>query len=407
MSPLWLMLALAVIVGLVLAWPWLRRRLPEEQARRAANVAAYRTRVAELDADVQVGSTDVETAEALRDEAAARLLADEVDDARPARGRRRHRALGVGLAVVPVVIAVAWYIQDGSWRTAQEIALGHVTHQEVTASKKQQTQNIEAMVERLHADLKQHPDSADRWALLGRSETVLENYSASVKAYAQANRLSAQSNPEWLVAQGLAQGMVQGRSLQGGPAALFATALRVAPDDARALWYAGVAAAQGGDGARARQLWTTLASQPNVPADVHTAIENQIANLGGDAASARAPDVAPVVLNVKVRVAPELMAGLPAAATLFVYVRAVGGPPMPVAARRVRNPRFPLAVRLDDSNRPMPGVRLEGHAKLQVIARLSRTGTAKPASGDLQGAVEVDGHSPADPVMLMLDQRLP
>src|SRR5699024_1278625 len=132
---------------------------------------------------------------------------------------------------------------SGSWRTAREIATG----QPAAGTRQADADQIEQMVARLRSELKANPDSAERWALLGRSELVLKRYEASAKAFAEANQRSANSNPDWLVAQGRAQGLVQGNNLQGAPARLFDAALKVAPDDAQALWYAGLAAAEAGD----------------------------------------------------------------------------------------------------------------------------------------------------------------
>lgn len=410
MTPLWLMLPLAAVIAIIVAWPWLRRRLPDEQARRSANVAAYRTRVAELEADVAAGLIDAETAAALQRDAATRLLAEEPEPASPTPAQRRsYRALGAVLALVPVVVGVAWYVQDGSWRVAQEIATGKpaLTPQMQVA---RQSAEIQAMVQRLRDDLAKDANDEKRWALLGRSEMVLENYPEAAHAYARANALSGASNPQWLVAQGVAQGMVQQRDLRGEPTRLFGAALKLAPDDPQALWYAGVAAAQRGDAGHARQYWSALASRPDVPDEVRDAIDHQIAALDGAAPEAPgkvAGRADPVALNVEVHLAPELAKDVPQDATLFVFVRAVGGPPMPLAADRIASPRFPLTVRLDDSKRPMAGARLEGHARYEIVARLSRHDDATAASGDLEGFVQVAAQDAGRPLSVTLDRRVP
>lgn len=409
MSPMWLMLPLAVLAGLIVAWPWLRRRLPEEQRRRAANVAAYRSRLAEIDAEQQAGALDEDTAQSLRDEAGLRLLEDEPGVAGESRRKMtRHCALGGVLAIIPILIAVGWYFQAGSWRTASEIQQG-ATPDSVRVAE---TGQVEQMVAGLRADLKQHPGNAERWALLGRSEMVLKNYAASAKAYGQANQLSDKSNPSWLVAQGLAAGMASGHSLKGEPARLFAAALAVAPDNARALWYGGVAAAQVGDNARARKLWGTLAVQPNVPDKVRDSLDHQIALLGAKGEAAKADKAPKAVaggqeLNVHVRVASDLDKAVPADATLYVYAKAADGSPMPVVARRIEKPHFPLALTLDDSDAPMKNGGLEGHARLEVVARLSKSGDAAPASGDLQGSAEVDMSQQPGTVTITMGQKIP
>lgn len=290
MSLLVLMLALALCAAAVIAWPWLRRGRPEEQARRAANVAAYRTRVAEVEDEQRDQLVDEDAARELKDEAAARLLDDAREGPAPEskrQGSRRGWAMGVVLAIFPLVVGGAWYVRNGSWRVAQEVA----TNKPSLAIARQDAGDVKGMVDRLRAELRKNPEDASRWALLGRSEMVLGDYREAARAYAQANQRTARSNPGWLVEQGLAQGIVQNRDLKGEPAQLFNAALKVAPDDRRALWYAGVAALQVGDRTRARELWSTLASQPGVPDDVRTTLERQIARLSQDRPDAAlAPD---------------------------------------------------------------------------------------------------------------------
>ncbi|HEX7382580.1 MAG TPA: c-type cytochrome biogenesis protein CcmI, partial [Nevskiaceae bacterium] len=198
MSLLVLMLALALCAAGVIAWPWLRKGRPVEQARRSANVAAYRTRVAEVEDEQRDQLVDEEAARELKDEAAARLLDDESGSAATDRRRQRGRrgwATGVVLALFPLVVGGAWYVRNGSWRVAQEVA----TDKPSLAIARQDVGDVKGMVDRLRTELKENPEDANRWALLGRSEMALGNYKEAVASYAQANQRTARSNPGWLV----------------------------------------------------------------------------------------------------------------------------------------------------------------------------------------------------------------
>src|SRR3546814_2458545 len=67
---------------------------------------------------------------------------------------------------------------------------------------------IDGMVAKLTAHLRDEPDDAQGWAMLGRSYVVLQRFADATKAYARANALSVeQPQAEWLVAAGAAQGM--------------------------------------------------------------------------------------------------------------------------------------------------------------------------------------------------------
>ena len=104
-----------------------------------------------------------------------------------------------------------------------------------------------------------------------------------------------------------------------------------------------------------------------------------------------APAADPVVadgapgLTVNVILADRLAAGLDGSETLFVFARAAGGPPMPLAVARKRVSDLPLTVTLDDSMAMAPGMKLSNFDRVVVGARISASGTATAGSGDLQG----------------------
>lgn len=410
-----LWIAMAVLAGLavlIMARPWWRRQLPAEQRRRAANVAAYRTRLAEIDVDVAAGLLSADAAESLKAEQAQRLLAAESGTAPANAPASTQRRIGVGLALalLPVLLAALWYVQTGSWRTERQIVAGAAPTPAAAEAQ------VTALIDQLHARLKQHPDDERSWAMLGRSEMMLQHYAASADAYQQANRLSDQSNPDWLVGEGQSLALAGGRNLQGRPAQLFAAALKIAPDDPRALWYAGLVAAQAGDSGRARTLWQRLADQQGVPADVRSALQDEIAKLGNGVPAAGASTSSPprqaaagtpVKLRLQLRLSAALASKVPAGAVLLVYAKAANGPPMPLAVQRITHPQLPMTVVLDDSMGVMPTMHLSDASRWVVSARLSASGQAQPQPGDLQGQQTVDRAQAASPITLTIDHVVP
>jgi cytochrome c-type biogenesis protein CcmH len=87
-----------------------------------------------------------------------------------------------------------------------------------------------------------------------------------------------------------------------------------------------------------------------------------------------------------IRLAPELEGKVGATDVLYVLAR-VAGQRMPLAVERVPAPAFPLAYTLSSGH--AGGAAGGPPSALEVVARVSRAGTAGPAQpGDLEGTFD-------------------
>ena len=80
--------------------------------------------------------------------------------------------------------------------------------------------------------------------------------------------------------------------------------------------------------------------------------------------------------------------------TVFVFARAVGGPPMPLAVARFPASELPREVELNDEMAMTPELKLSNFQKVLVVARVSRGGTPSAQPGDLEGGapeIQLDG----------------
>jgi cytochrome c-type biogenesis protein CcmH len=414
MSVVW-MSGIALLAVVLTLWPLWARSPGSGPRRRALNVVGYEGRLAEIEAELAAGTLTPEGAQALRDEAAARLLADTGADAEPsvslssATPRSWALALGATAFIVAVTVLAYWY--GDSRQQAAWIAESRADPQAA------QRLAVDSMVQRLESRLQDEPGDAEGWAMLGRSYVVMGRQEEAAAAYERANRLvAAAPRADWLADEAEVRTLLQGHDLRGLPRQLFERALAIEPEQPKALWYAGLAAAQAGDYAVAVERWVALRAG-DLPDDFRAVLDERLKELvalaGVDAPSmpatpqaepAGAPAGAPqLVLQL------EVAEGLDVAAsdTLFVIARRPDAPGPPLAVRRMGAAALPLQVTLDDSHAMAPGMNLSAADRWEVVARISRSGTPQAQSGDLEGRIVVDAMQARAPIRLTIERRVP
>lgn len=400
----WLLAALIgliAVAGLALPWWWSAFAQRRTMRLRAANVAAYRTRLTELEADVAAGVVRADSAEAARAELGARLLVDvsAPAEAEPAAASSRATPL-VAIAVLLAFVA-AWYAGAGTWRTQALIELSK------TDPEAARQASLNDSIARLRDRVADRPDDAESWVWLARSYRTRGSHAEAAAAFARANELRGHQDPDLLVEEGEALAQTQDRSMAGAPAERFNQALALAPAHPQALWYTGIAAMQSGDNATAIARWEQLLQQP-VAEDMRAVIEHSLARMRGPADAAAPRAAAPpaaLQLKIEVSVAPELASGIQPGDVLFVFAQDPAGPPMPLAVQRLPAAELPLRTTLDDSNSLMPTKKLSAVDRWRIVARISRTGSATPSPGDLEGSAEVGRADAGRPVRVVVSRR--
>jgi len=407
-----------------------RRRGGEERSRERALRAIYQDRISALDRDLRLGTLAEEQFSAMRLEVEREFLRDlkAAAAADPERQKQPPRLLWSAycLAVLLPALVFGLYFKLGS----PDFSVPDAAAPESKLSK---LPSVEEMVAALAARLAQQPGDLADWMLLARSYMTLERYSEAAAAMQQAYSLTKGDRPEVLLQYASALSMANNGQLAGRPAELVERALALEPGNADGLWLAGLVALESGDFPLAlerwRQLTELLRNEPEALARLERMIAHVEQRSGGEPpgadspAGAIAPPAAPQAtgaasteaaakahagsLQVRVSISPALLAAADPGDTVFVFARAPEGPPMPVAATRRRVGDLPLEVTLDDSASVMPTARLSSFRRVQVSARVSKSGNAMPQSGDLKAG-------PADAVPgsgatlnLVIDQTIP
>ena len=89
------------------------------------------------------------------------------------------------------------------------------------------------------------------------------------------------------------------------------------------------------------------------------------------------------VMTVRVDLSAEVKANVLPTDSVFIFARAVKGPPAPLAVKRVTVAELPITVELGDADAMMPSLKLSNFPEVQLVARISRAGI--PTAGEWIG----------------------
>jgi cytochrome c-type biogenesis protein CcmH len=316
------------------------------------------------------------------------LLRTKSPDAGDSRKERRISAIAI--AVFVPLLAATLYMTLSKWDWQK------------TGAAVASEQQMDDLLDKLKAKLAANPNDVNGWLLLGRSYGSLGKYALAVDAFQNAYDKSRGENVEAMIGLGEALAMTDEASLGGKAGRLFEDALARAPNHPKALWYGSISALQAGDLRKGRDRLQLLLAQ-NPPVEIRGMLERQIQDLnqqlgeagpGAPAVTAGAEGAAAAThrsIRVAVSIAPkvrdELKSGpLP----LFILARdpSAGGPPL--AVQRHSSSDLPLTVELSERDAMIAARTIASVPRVQVVARLSRSGTPQAQSGDYYGEAEYD-----------------
>lgn len=280
----------------------------------------------------------------------------------------------------------------------------------------QDEHGMEQAVESLKARLDSQPDDVAGWKMLGRSYMNMQNFAGAANAFEKAMALESSGNAQTMVDLALALLNRDGSAIQGRPAALIENALALDPNNAAALFYSGVAAAEKGDTGTAADRWEVLLGL-NPPEEIRPLLEQRIAEWRGlpppqMAVGQLAPEVQPAavpadaVVMARVSLSLEAMAAVTTNAFVFVIARDPAAPAPPIAVVRRQVSELPADIALGDAQSMVAGRNLSGFDSFELVARVSLSGGPGAQSGDWFGSVIVTP-SESNSVVLTIDQQVP
>ncbi len=351
--------------------------------RNEVNLAVLRVKLVELKAELDAGNLDQSTFE----QASADLkteLAQELDDTACALVvQRPTRYVAVALAVLLPASATALYWKLGGWQ---------ILTKEIEITQQAELPSVEEIIEKLVTHLRERPDDARGWAMLGRAQLALERNQAAVTSFERVLVLTYDPDAQFLADYADALARLGDNQLAGQPARLLKKALYKDPRLPKALWLSGFEAFQRDDYPGAIVFWKRMTNQPDIDPETNQMITGYIAH--ARELGKIAPDTveqtsgatkAGSVIKVTVSLDQGLAAQTKPSDTVFIFAKSTNGPSIPLAVIRRSVQELPLTVSLNDSLAMMPEMTLSKFPEVIVSARISSSANAMAQPGDLIG----------------------
>lgn len=247
---------------------------------------------------------------------------------------------------------------------------------------------------------------------LARLQMEDNNFPAAKKSYEQALKWSP-DNAELMAEYAQVLYFVADSKFEGEPGAVLDKALSMDPNNRTALGLQGIRAFGDENYALAIKSWQTALRATNPASQQAQALQSGILRakklLGDNVLDNNAPGEKLPSLLIKVSLSQELKASPDQ--SVYVFAREWQGRPMPLAVVKLSVSDLPASVILDDSMAMPGGKSLSSASSIQVVARVSSTGSAIPSEGDYEGltgkvAASTLSDGKAQEIPVLIDRKL-
>jgi len=439
MTSFWVVVGIFIVGALLFVIPTLLRKKYQHAglARNTTNVNIYRDQLAELDNDLLSDILTREQYEQSKRELQHRMLEDIPEGgsntATVVGGGKRNVATITLVVLALPLLAISLYLWLGNTRAltpqpaAQQMPM-------TSTSDEGGHENFSSVLENLTTRLKDQPNEVEGWIMLGRTYAIMQRFHEAKAAYEKVIAL-VPDDAELISDYADIVAMTNNGSLMGKPLELIDKALRLDPKNPKALALAGTAEFEQKKFAQAAKYWEQLLALIPAESELGRSVSSSIAEAkslaagkgptmasaqdqsrggqnpptaGNNAGSASGGGTTPGggTLSGKVTLGPALAGKASPNDSLYIFARAKVGPKAPLATLRLQVKDLPATFTLNDSM-ARSGVQLSTFSNEVVVgARISKSGSPMPQSGDLQGLSQPAkvGDKGID---VVIDQQLP
>jgi len=274
----WVICAGMIMIALAFVLPPLLQRTDgsdgesSDRERKDANVAIYRDQLRELKGDLDNGIVSQQQFDQDREEIERRLLEDTVSRTNVSKTTKEGSRLTASILAMAIsLIAIVFELKIGT----PPSSAGPASTIAQSSRTERTAQQIGANVDKLAEKLKANPSDLSGWIMLAKSYSSMERFGEAAGAYAKATELDPKDADLW-AEYAFVTAMAGNRKIDGRAMELVNRALKVDPENAKALQLAGTNAFDAKDYKKAIELWQRVLNKVPPNSEVAQAITQRI-----------------------------------------------------------------------------------------------------------------------------------
>jgi len=352
----------------------------------------------------------------------------------------KGRWLALFLAPLLLILTLYMYMSVGEPRSLERDFIARMSPQApgsvAQSLEGEKLPSIDELLPRLEAHLETVPGDVQGWKLLGTTYLRLRRFKDADTALSRALELEPDEVSTMLQAAD-ARSMISDGTIGSDALPLIDRALEIEPDNVQANWLKGMANQQAGDPAGAVGYWEKilpvvkddpastqrlqqmiadarqLAASDDGKGSAAVSVQGSVV-AGAAAASTTTANTeaqsqvesdsqAQPSISIDVSADLALLKDVPPETPVFIFARAVSGPPMPLAVAQLTVADLPAQVTLDDSMAMIPTLKLSTFPAVTVGARIALSGNPIAQPGDLYTEIESVDVEPELSIELQID----
>ena len=427
----WVLIAVLIAIAIAFIFPALLRKEIVQDATREQNIAIAREQLEELEQRYKQNEIDQSNYQSVKEELEHALFNDikesDLEDLDNPNSFSYNKSKKVPsksvdtwlILILAPVIAVPVYLNLGNLSFTKYLdakkAVVDVSKSSMPL-KADGSPDVDKIARQLKKEMESNPTDPKGWYMLGRAYMMINSIPDAVDSFEKSLALRPDS-AETMLSLADALSMDNEGQLTGKPRELVKKALTIEPQNVTALWLAGMAASQEAEYQEAISQWQKVLpfidNKPEEKNAVLGLIEEAQKRLGDNGTNQLTENINDQIkeeasknnnksIKLKITLSSEFTEKVSPEDLVFVYAKAMNGPPMPLAAARRLVKEFPIDLILNDEMAMIPNMKLSSYEMVIVGARISKSGQAIASDGDL--FTEKTNISLGDSISLEIDQ---